>query len=90
MIKQIILKVYGIVQGVFFRTFVKAKADELRLVGWVKNAADGSVEVLAEGDEENLKKLIGYCKEGPKFAKVNRVEINWAEATGEFGEFMIK
>jgi len=88
--KKIIIKVFGDVQGVFFRTFVKEKASELGLVGWVRNAKDRMVELLAEGEEENLKKMIDYCKEGPKFAKVDRTEVKWEEAVGEFQEFMIR
>lgn len=88
--KRIIVKVFGEVQGVFFRVGVREKAEELRLVGWVRNVADGTVEILAEGEEGNLKKLISYCKEGPRFAKVERVEVEWEEASGEFGEFMIR
>ena len=88
--KGLVLKIYGEVQGVFFRAFVKERADELGLLGWVQNAADRTVQILAEGEEENLKKLISYCKEGPRFAKINNVEIKWAEASGEFGGFMIR
>ncbi len=88
--KQAVIIVFGQVQGVFFRIFVKDTADELGLVGLVKNAADGTVKVLAEGEEEKLKKLISYCKEGPKFAKVDKVEIKWQEAAGQFSNFAIK
>jgi len=89
MLKAINVIIHGNIQGVFFRAFVKEKADDLRLVGWVQNTSDGTVEILAQGREENLKKLIGYCKEGPRFAKIDRVEIKWEEASGEFDKFMI-
>jgi len=88
--KQIIITIYGRVQGVFFRDGVKREADKLNLVGWTRNTPEGTVEVLAEGEEENLKKLLDYCKEGPKFAKVEEVKVKWSEASGEFNEFMIK
>jgi len=90
MLKGIIIKIYGQVQGVFFRAFVKERAGELDLVGWVYNMPVGTVEIIAEGEEENLKKLIEYCKEGPKFAKVDRVEVKWMEAGGKFEAFEIK
>lgn len=88
--KQIHGVIYGYIQGVFFRVFIKDKADELDLVGWVRNEADGTVQMVAQGEEENLKKLIGYCKEGPRFAKIDKVEIKWEQATGQFCDFRIK
>lgn len=88
--KRVFLKISGQVQGVFFRVFVRDKAQRLSLVGWVCNAADGTVQVLAQGIEDNLKKLIKYCQDGPKFAKVDKVEVRWEEANGEFGNFEIK
>ncbi len=50
--------VSGLVQGVFFRAHTREKASELFLSGWVKNLPDGRVEILAEGERENLEKLI--------------------------------
>jgi acylphosphatase len=88
--KKAILTVIGRVQGVFFRSFVKEKADELGLVGRVKNEISGRVKILAEGEEENLKKLILYCQSGPEFAKVDRVDVKWEEAEGVFKKFAIK
>lgn len=88
--KRLFLKIYGQVQGVGFRANIYYLARELGLVGWVRNASDSSVEILAEGEEEKLKRMIGYCKEGPRFAKIDEVEIKWAEASGEFGEFVIR
>ncbi len=90
MIKRIIIKIYGSVQGVFFRVNCADEAKKLNLVGWTRNEPDGSVRILAEGEEDNLKKLVLYCQSGPKFAKVDRVEVGWSEATGEFVEFMIR
>lgn len=88
--KRVIIKVQGTVQGVFFRASVAEKAKELGLNGWARNAADGTVEILAEGEEENLKQLIKYCQGGPEFANVQRVEVKYEEANGEFSRFMIK
>ncbi|MFH0852173.1 MAG: acylphosphatase [bacterium] len=90
MIRSAAIQIFGEVQGVFFRAFVKERADELGLSGWARNAAGGIVEIVAEGKEENLKKLIEYCKEGPKFAKVDRVEVKWIEAEGKLKTFEIK
>lgn len=63
----------GKVQGVFFRVSAKNKADELGVKGWVRNVPDGSVEIQAEGDIENLELLVEWCRKGPQFAKVVEV-----------------
>lgn len=88
--KQVIIKVLGMVQGVFFRAFVEEKAKELGLVGWVRNEEKGTVKIVAEGQEEPLKKLIDYCQQGSRFAKVDKVEVEWLQATGEFSDFEIR
>jgi acylphosphatase len=88
--KQVAIKIFGEVQRVGFRYFVYKKAMELGLVGWAQNEADGAVGILAEGEENDLKKLIEYCQAGPEFAKVDRVEVKWKEASGGLEEFMIR
>ncbi len=77
--RQTNLKIYGKVQGVFFRYLAKKQADELGLVGWVKNADDGTVEVLAEGEENALGQLKHWCEHGPELAKVEKVDENTKE-----------
>lgn len=88
--KRAIIKVCGKVQGVFFRANCADEARKLNLVGWARNEPGGSVKILAEGEEESLKKIISYCQSGPEFAKVDKVEVKWEEATGEFARFEIK
>jgi acylphosphatase len=88
--KRVIIKVYGSVQGVFFRASVFGKAQELLLTGWVCNEPDGAVKAVAEGEEEKLKQLIQYCQSGPEFANVQKLKVKWEEANGEFNGFMIK
>ncbi len=56
----------GIVQGVFYRYSTKRKADELGLAGTVRNLPDGSVEVVCEGDEKQIERLIEWCRQGPE------------------------
>ena len=75
--KRLGLKIFGKVQNVIFRFGVQKIASELGLVGWVKNNLDGSVDLIAEGDIENLKKIQNWCKVGPKLAKVDKVEQKW-------------
>ena len=89
--KQVILQVYGQVQGVSFRYSAQRKAEELNLAGWVKNEQDGSVKIVAEGNEKKLDKLIDWCKSGEEIpTKIDKVEIKWSDASGEFDNFSIK
>jgi acylphosphatase len=88
--KRVELKIYGLVQGVFFRDSTKEKAKELDLAGWVRNEPDGTVKVVAEGEEEKLKELIDWCKEGSPSARVEKVDVSWQDATGEFWRFEIR
>lgn len=80
----------GQVQGVFFRKWVKEKADEFGLTGWVQNLADGRVEVVAEKEREQVNRLIELIKKGPRLAKIEDVDISWEDATGEFEDFEIR
>jgi acylphosphatase len=66
--------VYGGVQGVGFRYYVLSAARRLQLAGWVRNVADGSVEVDADGDEHALEALAAALRRGPPDARVSRVE----------------
>ncbi|MGY4531216.1 acylphosphatase [Pseudomonas sp. TE3786] len=67
--------VSGKVQGVFFRQSTEAQATRLDLDGWVRNLADGRVEVLVEGEEEAVRELAVWLETGPKKAKVTAVEL---------------
>jgi acylphosphatase len=84
------LFISGLVQGVFFRANTQAKAEELGVFGWVKNLADGRVEVVAEGKRKRLEELITWSRQGPSRARVDRVEVGWEKATGEFAGFEIR
>jgi acylphosphatase len=79
--------VRGDVQGVGFRYFVQRTAQRLGLRGWVRNNDDGSVEVVAEGERGPLEELSRALKEGPRAARVDRVETRWSTATGTFRGF---
>ena len=78
MLKHFNIKVYGRVQGVFFRASTKTKADELRIHGFVRNERDETVYIEAEGEEEDLKEFIAWCEKGPKYAIVERCEVEEA------------
>jgi acylphosphatase len=77
----------GRVQGVSFRYFVMEKADALDLRGWVRNRWDGSVEVTAEGVHEDLEQLLQHIQSGPPMARVDHVDYEWLEYSGEFKSF---
>jgi acylphosphatase len=79
----------GNVQGVSFRWFVGEEAMRLGLRGWVRNRRDGRVEVLAEGERDALTALLEELRRGPRYARVEGVDIDWTEASGEFADFRI-
>jgi len=87
--KHLNIKVFGRVQGVFFRDSVGRKAEEWGIRGFVRNESDGSVYIEAEGPEEALEKLVNWCWEGPEFAKVTRVEIEEGDIK-EFENFQVR
>jgi len=85
------LKVYGHVQGVFFRDFTAVKAAELGLTGYVCNLADGrTLTVKAEGEKDKLEELIGCLKEGPPGAIVEKMDIIWSRYSDDYRNFSIK
>jgi len=83
--------VYGRVQGVFFRYFVRNTARELGLKGYVRNLARGdAVEVQAEGEKRQLNILLRQLKAGPPGAQVERLEIKWVDYSGQFDDFSVR
>ena len=83
--------VYGRVQGVYFRYFVRNIARGLGLKGYVRNLASGdAVEVQAEGEKRQLNELLGQLKIGPPRAQVERVEVKWADYLGQFDDFNVR
>ena len=81
------LRIHGLVQGVFYRASARQQAQTLGLSGFVRNCDDGSVEVVAEGEDAAVEKLIAWCRIGPRDARVTDVEIERGPATGEFRSF---
>ncbi len=84
------LIIRGRVQGVFYRSSAQEKAIELELTGWIRNRADKTVEIVAEGERKNLDVLIKWCYSGPQDAFVTGADVNWESYTGEFKEFLVK
>ena len=83
------LTVEGKVQRVWYRDSTRTKAKELGIKGWVKNKADGCVEITAEGPEENIRKFVDWCYEGPPYAVVANIIQTPQEFKNEFSSFNI-
>lgn len=82
--------VYGRVQGVNFRSATQHTAVQHGLTGWVRNRSDGAVETVAEGAQHALEAFERFLHRGPSAADVERVELHYSAATGEFRGFNIR
>ena len=82
--------VRGRVQGVGFRWFVEREARTLGVAGWVRNNADGSVEILAMGTREQLVALRGRLRDGPRAARVDAVDEHEAQPVRGLNTFRIE
>jgi acylphosphatase len=87
--KRVQLIVRGRVTGVYFRAATQREAKRLGVTGWVRNRNEGSVEVLAEGEEDAIKEIISWAHHGPSAARVDAVDVRWRAYTGEFSDFRI-
>jgi acylphosphatase len=88
--KRVHLGIHGRVQGVSYRWSMRERAEELALVGWVRNVPNGTVEAAAEGPEEALRELLAWSRIGPPGAHVSQVDEAWSAATGEWTRFEIR
>jgi acylphosphatase len=79
----------GRVQGVFFRAATRDEARKWGLKGWVRNLPDGRVEAMFEGDKRVLEIMLAWCRQGPPYAHVDRVEVDWQPYRGDQGDFRI-
>ena len=73
------LRIFGRVQGVFFREAMRLRAEQLKVTGWVRNCADGTVEAIAQGDAFEVGRLIEWAQRGPDAAKVEKVDVESVE-----------
>lgn len=85
------IRVFGRVQGVFFRKYTRDKANQIGdLRGYVRNARDGSVEIVAEGEKIRIECLVNWCKsEGSPWSRIQRVEVDWEQPRGDLHMFRI-
>jgi acylphosphatase len=84
------LHVRGLVQGVWFRASTRDEALRLGLTGWVRNEPDGSVTALAEGPRSALEALVQWARRGPPNARVDDLDVQWDEPTGEHDDFTVR
>jgi acylphosphatase len=77
--------VHGHVQGVFFRETARRRAQSAEVSGWIANRPDGAVEAVFEGERDAVERLIDYCREGPRGAQVDWVDVVAEETEGLSG-----
>lgn len=87
--KRAHLIISGDVIGVGFRSWSRRQAQALGLVGWVVNRPDDTLEIVAEGSKDKLEELVRECQDGPEVSMVERVDVRWEAATGEFLSFEV-
>jgi len=88
--KRIHIFVTGRVQGVFFRQSTRVMAIKNNVTGWVCNLDDGRVEIIAEGELQNINNLTNWCKTGPANSRVDEFELSEEDSTGEFENFEVR
>ena len=79
----------GRVQGVFFRVETSRAAKRCRVSGWVRNKSDGTVEAVFEGPRKQVEQMLDWCRKGAPLARVDRVDVEWRDAAGQFRSFAI-
>ena len=88
--KRIHIFITGRVQGVFFRQSTRVMAIKNNVNGWVRNLDDGRVEIVAEGETQNIDNLIIWCKTGPANSRVDEFELSEENFTSEFENFEVR
>ncbi len=81
--------IHGRVQGVFFRLKTQAAARQYGANGWVRNLPDGTVEAVMEGSPKAVESLLAWCNQGPRLARVEKVDISRESYTGGYNDFKV-
>ena len=84
------VRVHGRVQGVGFRFSLQEEAELAGVSGWARNLPDGRVEAVLQGEAGAVRRLVGWCREGPPGARVERLELSWEEPGEELRGFAIE
>lgn len=82
--------IHGSVQGVGFRYFAEHRALRAGLRGFVRNASDGAVEVEAEGPSDQLEQFLDALRQGPRGARVEKVDVAWSAYRGDLPSFSVR
>ena len=88
--KRIHIFVTGRVQGVFFRQSTKVMAIQNNVKGWVRNLDDGRVEIVAQGETQDIDNLAHWCKTGPANSRVDEFELSEENISDEFENFEVR
>ena len=88
--KKVHIFITGRVQGVFFRQSTRVMAIKNNVNGWVRNLDDGRVEIVAEGEKQNIDNLTNWCKTGPANSRVDEFELSEENYTDEFETFEVR
>jgi acylphosphatase len=89
-LRQVHVEVKGFVHGVGYRSFTVRMARKLGIVGYVKNKEYGTVEVIAEGEEELLNEFVERLREGSFYSYVDGIETQWKDYLGIFDGFHVR
>lgn len=84
------IRLTGVVQGVGYRYHIARRANQHGVRGWVKNRADGSVEIEAVGERSALEEFLNYVRVGPAGAHVEHVSVGWHEDAPDYAGFDIR
>jgi acylphosphatase len=87
---EVHLRITGSVQGVGYRSYIQDKAFALQINGFARNLSDGSVEVIAQGAKEDLRRLASYARLGSAYAQVEEVQVTWLESTMTYSGFSVR
>ena len=87
--KELKIELSGRVQGISFRAITKKFADKIGLKGYVSNRDDGSVSIVAQGSEEQLKELTDWIKSNPGASKINNIKLQEQDAEKEYSDFQV-
>ncbi len=82
--------VEGRVQGVLFRDTTRRRAQSLGVTGWVRNLWDGRVEAVFEGEEDAVRQMVQFTRQGPARARVTNVDVEYSAYTGESDTFAVR
>lgn len=87
--RRVRVRIIGKVQGVYFRAETHSAAHRIGVFGWVRNARDGSVEAVFEGEAHRVREMVAWCWKGSPFSRVDNVEVAEEPYRNEFQDFQI-